>query len=257
MKLLHLLAPFILTPLASSINILVPLYVYPDTNASGWSALLSTIAAFPSVHWEIIVNPESGPGPDPYPDSNYIDALTKLNGHPNVSTVGYVEVHDTQEPLTSVQTQINQYADWASYAGANITVNGIFFDDTSNAATQANYDYMATVSGYVKAAFPSPDARVVCNPGTLAPEQLFQSCDTIVESEVAFANFDEETVVAGTPAAHTEASAIMVNTTPEGADIAGLIGTMEGKGIGGVYFGVDCCYNVLDAGILAAMARAL
>ena len=246
-----------LAPLASSMTILLPLYKYPDTNATGWSTVLSAIATYPTVHWEVIVNPRTGPGPDLLPDSNYIDALTKLNSLRNVSTIGYVEIHDKNEPLASVQTQINQYANWATYQGAAIGVNGIFFDDTSNVASQDNYNYMATVSGYAKAAFPAPGARVVCNPGSIAPEQLFQSCNTIVESEVPFGQFNETTVLADIPAAYAGDSAIMINTTPEGQDIAGLIGTMKGKGIGEVYFGVDCCYNAFDADMLAAMARAV
>jgi hypothetical protein len=47
------------------------------------------IEANPTVDFTIIINPDSGPGPNALPDGNYITGITALNKHPNVKLVGY------------------------------------------------------------------------------------------------------------------------------------------------------------------------
>src|ERR1700730_633611 len=74
----------------SSLFVLLPLYVYPGSSASAWSAVTAAVAAYPSVKWQIIINPDSGPGSTQYPDSNYIAGISELNGYDNVQTLGYV-----------------------------------------------------------------------------------------------------------------------------------------------------------------------
>ncbi|KAL8877909.1 MAG: hypothetical protein Q9198_004168, partial [Flavoplaca austrocitrina] len=118
-----------------SLFILLPLYLYPGTSASAWSNVTAAIAADENVQWQIIVNPNSGPGTYP-PDANYISAISKLNSYPNVVTVGYVATGYTQVSYESLTAQIDVYAQWASYPDADISVAGIFFDEVSNTATE-------------------------------------------------------------------------------------------------------------------------
>lgn len=152
MKLSYII-PFLLAIPAHSLFIMVPLYLYPDTSASAWSNVTAAIAANPKVNWQIIINPNSGPGVYP-PDANYIAGVSKINSYPNVLTLGYIATGYTQIPLTTVKSQIDTYAKWWSYTGADIAIDGIFFDEVNNTAASTVYTY------YQKAAdckpFPLP-----------------------------------------------------------------------------------------------------
>lgn len=76
---------------SSSLFIILPLYLYPGESASAWSSVTSTIEAYPGIQWQVVVNPNSGPGTKSMPtDTNFIDGIAKLNSYPNVMTVGYV-----------------------------------------------------------------------------------------------------------------------------------------------------------------------
>ncbi|KAI4218048.1 MAG: hypothetical protein L6R36_009153, partial [Xanthoria steineri] len=116
-----------------SLFILLPLYLYPGTSASTWSNVTAAIAANPTVQWQVIVNPNSGPGAYP-PDANYIAALSKLNSYRNVATLGYVATNYGRIPYATLTSQIDVYARWATYTQANIAVDGVFFDEVNNTA---------------------------------------------------------------------------------------------------------------------------
>src|SRR2546423_12806063 len=92
---------------ASSLFILLPLYVYPGSDASAWSAVTAAVAAYPSVQWQIVINPDSGPGSTQYPDSNYIAGISELNSYDNVQTLGYVDTSYTNRAYADVQSDIN------------------------------------------------------------------------------------------------------------------------------------------------------
>jgi len=63
-----LIAPlFFSTVPASSLFILLLLYTYPDNSAATWPDVFSAVAAYPAVQWQIIINPNSGPGTSPEP----------------------------------------------------------------------------------------------------------------------------------------------------------------------------------------------
>ncbi|KAL8867950.1 MAG: hypothetical protein Q9174_005322 [Haloplaca sp. 1 TL-2023] len=110
-------------------------------SASAWSNITAAIDANPEVDWQIIVNPNSGPGTSSPPDANYIDAISKLNSFQNVATLGYIATGYTQVPYTTVASQIDIYAQWADYDAANISVSGIFFDEANNTAANDVYEY--------------------------------------------------------------------------------------------------------------------
>ncbi|PVH67326.1 hypothetical protein DL98DRAFT_600663, partial [Cadophora sp. DSE1049] len=69
-------------------TILLPLYIYPETNAT-WAPLFNAIETRPQLKFIVIVNPSSGPGSLPYPSDQYTTAVQKLNAYQNVQTVGY------------------------------------------------------------------------------------------------------------------------------------------------------------------------
>ena len=108
-----ILVPLLLAFSTTSMFILLPLYIYPGTSASAWSNATAAIAAYPKVQWQIIINPNSGPGTTSYPtDSNYIAGISKLNSYPNVITLGYVDTNFAKRAYSAVTSDIDVYAKW-------------------------------------------------------------------------------------------------------------------------------------------------
>ena len=261
MKSLLILSPlFLLVLPTTSLFILLPLNLYPGTSSSAWINITDTLAAYPKLKWQVIVNPNSGPGKSggSPADPNYITAIAKLNSYNNVQTLGYVDTLYTQRAYSAVTTDINTYASWSNYAGANISIQGIFFDDVNNTAADPVYTYMHNASAYAYATVPSDVTPVVFNPGALGPTQLFDYCDTMVEFENTFANYKNKSTILTIPSDYRDQSAIIINSTPVNtANIPSLVHTMAYYGIEAVYFSADCCYNAFDKTLLMALAAAV
>lgn len=258
MKSLLLFAPLLLALPTTSLFILLPLYVYPGTNAVSWNNATTAISAYPNVQWQVIVNPNSGPGTTGYPtDANFITGISKLNSYANVKTLGYVDTAFTNRAYSAVVSDINVYASWADYTNANISIDGIFFDDVNNTASAAVNTYMQNASSYAYATVPSDITPVVFNPGSLAPTALFGYCDTMVEFENAYSAYKGATTIGTIPSAYRDQSAILVYDTPATANITPLVHTMAVDGIEAVYFGNDCCYNSFNVTLLLQLAAAV
>ena len=84
-------------PVLSSF-VLLPLYIYPSPTA--WAPVYDAVQNNPTVKFQIVVNPNSGPGAYP-PDASYIDGVSKLNSYPNVLTIGYVATTYGQRPYAN------------------------------------------------------------------------------------------------------------------------------------------------------------
>ena len=258
MKTLLILAPLILALPTTSLFILLPLYIYPGTKAVDWNNATAAIKAYPNVQWQVIVNPDSGPGTTGYPtDANFITGISNLNSYPNVKTLGYVDTAFTNRAYSAVVSDINVYASWASYTNANISMAGIFFDDVNNTASTPVYTYMQNASAYAYKTVPSDITPVVFNPGSLGPTKLFSYCDTMVEFENAFSAYQNTTTILTIPSQYRDQSAIVVYDTPGNADVSSLVHTMALYGIEAVYFGNDCCYNSFNATLLLQLAAAV
>lgn len=258
MKALSILTPLLLAIPTSSLTILLPLYLYPGPNATAWTDVTATIASHPAVQFDVVVNPNSGPGTSSYPtDPNVISGIAALNSYPNVKTVGYVETWHGTRDVGAVNAEVDVYAKWAGYGDANIAIGGIYFDDVSSEQSSAMYAYYESVARHAREAMPGAATRVVFNPGYRAPVQLFAYADTIVEFEDSYANYLSEGIIAQIPEGVREKSAIQIYSTPEGADVRGLVATMVQSGIGAVYFGEDCCYKVWSQTLLRDMAEAV
>ena len=244
--------------------ILVPLYSYPFTSASAWSNVTAAIKAYPQVQWQVIVNPNSGPGTTGCPtDTNYIDAISILNGFANVMTLGYVDTKYTNRAYSAVIQDINTYASWwdCNEPGYNISIDGIFFDDVNNTASTSVFTYMENASNYAYSQVPSDVTPVIFNPGTLAPTQLFSYCDTVVEFENLYTSYNNVTTIKTIPSGYRDQSAILVTNTPETtAPIASLVHTMASYGIEAVYFttdGAPNAYQIYDLDLLEQTAAAV
>ncbi|KAL8953348.1 MAG: hypothetical protein Q9222_000810 [Ikaeria aurantiellina] len=244
---------FLALPFASAIDIILPLYLYPGEDASAWSNVFSTISSHPTVQFEVVVNPNSGPGTTSYPsDANVIAGISKLNSFPNVHLVGYVLTGWASRSNTTVNAEVDVYAKWASYDGADLHIGGIYFDEVSvDPRDIAHYQSLSEHAG-----FAIPSGRVTFNPGTRAPEQLFAHCDTMVEFEHPLADYEAEGILAQIPSGLEGKSAVQIIDTPEETDVGGLMGEMKQKGLGAMFFGKDHDYKVWSEELLKKMADA-
>ncbi|KAL8813891.1 MAG: hypothetical protein Q9223_006845 [Gallowayella weberi] len=240
-----------------ALDVLLPLYLYPGEGASAWSDVFSTISSHPNVSFEVVVNPNSGPGTTSFPtDPNIIAGVSKLNSFSNVHTIGYVLTGWGKRDNTTVDAEVSVYASWAGYQDADIHIGGIFFDEVG-IDIQNDPDiiekYQAR-SEHARSAIPS--AHITFNPGYRAPEQLFAFCDTMVEFEHPLADYEAEGILAQIPAGLEGKSALLIIDTPEGTELGGLIGEMKKKNLKAVFFGADE-YKKFGKELLNGMADAV
>lgn len=252
---------FLFTLQASSLFIALPLYLYPDTDASAWSNVFAVIEAYPQIQWQAIINPDSGPGTvdsQSYPtEQNQISGIAKLNSYSNVITLGYVHTSWGQRAYSNVTSEIDIYTAWASYSSANISISGIFFDEVANNPSSDILTYYQQASSYVYTKFPSTVKKVMFNPGTNASTQLFDYCDTMFEFEHPLSDYGNDTTIENIPSGYQAKSGLMIDDVPASAEVGSLVHTMTYYGVGAVYLGADCCYKVYDATLLHELAAAV
>lgn len=106
----------------------------------------------------------------------------------NVGTCRYVRSTKGARPPAEYQAEVDKYANWATFADADIAMHGIFIDEANNDPT--TLQYYADFSAYAHAAFPEDDALVVLNPGVVTPQEFFDAMPNDVF--VTFENFASE-----------------------------------------------------------------
>jgi hypothetical protein len=224
----------LLTSHALSTYMTVPLYVDPSNN--NWAPLYSAIAANPSLTFNLIINPNSGPGSSAYPDSDTIAGLGQLNTYPNVNTLGYVYVDWCARSESDVQAEVNTYAGWKSYTGGqDIHVDGIFFDEAPADYSSSDVAYMRTVTGYVKSAFPSGANHVAFNPGATADASYFQIADSICIFESTYSQYSANTPSA-VPAGQKAASTIIIyDFSGSSDDQQAIVEAVAASDVAGLY----------------------
>jgi hypothetical protein len=218
---------------AVSTYVTMPLYIDPSNNK--WASLFSAISANPSLTFNLIINPESGPGSSTYPDEETIAGLAQLNTYPNVHTLGYVHVDWCSRSLSDVQAEVNTYANWKSYTAKDIHVSGIFFDEAPADYSASSFSYMQTASGYVKSAFPSGQNQVSFNPGATTHQDYFSLADTICQFEASYDQFSDNTL-SSIPADQKAASTIIIyGFAGSQAQQSAIVQLAASSGIAGLY----------------------
>lgn len=168
--------------------VLVPLYLWPSPGA--WDPLYKQIDAHPNVHFQVIVNPDNGPGVsgNAGPGPEWTSALTTLNSKPNVKTVGYVHVEWTKRPAAEITSEIDTYAHWS--CDPKTKINGIFFDEAPDSAAPDKLSYMHDVTAHARLRFPDRQSdRMLFNPGCPVPAVYYDLADEIVAFEDDYPNF--------------------------------------------------------------------
>ncbi|CAG8959326.1 hypothetical protein HYFRA_00013096 [Hymenoscyphus fraxineus] len=174
-------------------TVLVPLYIYPISDRT-YDPLHNAIQAHPKLNFTVIINPSSGPGSSPLPDSSYTPEIQKLNAFSNVRTVGYVRTGYGSRNISEVLADVNTYSGWASNQSANIAMHGIFFDEAPYLYSQQNAAFLVTINQAVKNSTGiQPDRITIHNPGTIPDARLVDdSTDFTVVFEGSYQEFKEK-----------------------------------------------------------------
>lgn len=122
---------------ASTIKLLVPLYIFPDGNGvNEWNAVIQASKRVPIT---VIVNPDSGPGICPQPI--YSEAINRLLDN-NIETLGYVTTQQANRDQNEVKSDIDTYLDCYK-------LDGVFIE-AKYAATTENLSYYYSLYWYAK-----------------------------------------------------------------------------------------------------------
>ncbi|CAG8981998.1 hypothetical protein HYALB_00004866 [Hymenoscyphus albidus] len=168
--------------------VLVPLYIYPTYQA--WDPLLEAIESHPSTTFAIIINPQSGPGPNPVPDTNFTIQIPRLNQYHNVLNVGYVPTNYSHRPLESVVSDIQTYARWHSNALRGMGLSGIFLDETpSEWSDEAGMFYQSIESVIRGVGGFGKRPLIIHNPGTVPSPKYLPYTDLNVIFEGPYNTF--------------------------------------------------------------------
>ncbi|EFY98695.1 spherulation-specific family 4 protein [Metarhizium robertsii] len=215
---MRLLLTSALATTVSATGLILPLYIYPaatwDDGAANWTPVFNAAESNLDLSWLTVVNPHNGPGDTHLPgnnDINYIQGVTKLNTHPNIKPIGYVRTNYAQFSLDQVKQDVAAWKGWDTYSASNISVQGIFFDESA-----PNAPYMSDLVGYTRAAFGRP-ITVTCNFGKAVSDEFYDICDVVVAFESCLncpglpQYKDAATIQANIPASRMGKAAVILN----------------------------------------------
>jgi hypothetical protein len=137
-------------PTSTAGGTIVPLYTSPSDPS--WDAIITAAEAHPTVHVVAIVNPSNGPGSSK--SSGYTAGIAALQAA-NIKVLGYVATGYGSHSIASMEAEMDT---WKSFYP---TVQGVFFDEQSNAASDV--PHYQTLAQYAKSVGLS---YTVGNPGT-------------------------------------------------------------------------------------------
>jgi hypothetical protein len=103
---------------------LLPLYVYPG---SSWDQIVTAASKIDII---AIINPNSGPGSSA--SSTYVTYMNRLDAA-GVEQIGYVYTSYGDRAISAVKADIDTYKNKFPH------INGIFFDEASNSASDISY----------------------------------------------------------------------------------------------------------------------
>ncbi|KAK4913680.1 hypothetical protein LTR49_018014 [Elasticomyces elasticus] len=186
--------------------ILVPLYIYPLPGA--WDGLFNVAKTFPSVTFQVVINPDTGPGESACSNSDFITSMAELNSnlqHPNTRMCSHrckfrlwtrnldLPCHTATQPQSALENNITKYQNWNS-AGkctdADVHIDGIFFDEApsdTNATT-----YMSDITSFAKSTL-TRGSTVLFNAGQAMDPAYWSIADYInvlEDTEVAYDGAD-------------------------------------------------------------------
>lgn len=251
------LLPFLFFLPSYALHILIPMYTYPEDGA--WAPIWNQVEAHPNVEFQIIMNPDNGPGSTTYPEDAYITALTRLNTYPNVKLLGYVHTLYSTRSYEEVTKEIDTYAGWSSYTKSNISVSGVFFDEVTDRSSGDAKTYISNAAAYAYSQLSAAKKTVVLNPGTVVDKSYFDFADSIVQFENPYDTYDGQATINTFQDGYKKDSAIILNSASglAASKIRSMVDTVKTSNVGGVYFTSDCCYDGVNGTLLNHIATAV
>jgi hypothetical protein len=159
------------------LQILLPLYIYPnwyDKNRYAWKQVIS---AAKKVSIVAIINPNSGPNNAP-PNSDYQQGIKDLQ-QAGIKIIGYVPSNYAKRDIQAVKADIDLYTKY-------FKVDGIFIDEATSTSEKARY--YQQLYQYIKSS--SKLLNVIINPGVNVDESyISQSGADVV---VVFENYQKD-----------------------------------------------------------------
>ncbi|GAB7350155.1 hypothetical protein MBLNU459_g0822t1 [Dothideomycetes sp. NU459] len=159
---------------AAALNVGLPLYSWPSDGA--WKPTFQVIASNPNTTFDIIINPDNGPGSFP-PDPDYIAGVSKLNSYKNVNLYGYIHSLYGKRPLAQLQADVKTYSKWPKYKASNLSLRGIFVDESTEDTAQLNY--MKKLGASIRTTMPAAARRIWTNPGVVVDARFYAYADTV------------------------------------------------------------------------------
>jgi hypothetical protein len=109
------------------------------------------LEARPDLKFNVVVNPNNGPGDGLVPNEQYTEALTKLGSYSNARMLGYVRTGYATRDIDDVIREINVYAGWSSNS-SSLAMQGIFLDEAPHQYTAEAVDFMHRAGRAIKSA---------------------------------------------------------------------------------------------------------
>lgn len=158
----------------------LPLYSWPIDGA--WDEVYQALSDNPKTQFNIIINPDSGPGEYP-PNSDYTGGVAKLNSYGNAHVYGYLRTGFTDRSISDIQADADNYAQWNSHSGEDTHLDGIFVDEAPDSLDKLTY--MKDVHDAIHGAF-TDGVKIWTNPGTTIPAEFYEYADTVTAFETGY-----------------------------------------------------------------------
>ncbi|KAK7735760.1 hypothetical protein SLS63_003718 [Diaporthe eres] len=185
--------------------------------------------------FQIIINPDSGPGsPTPGDSDEYIAGVTRLNSYSNVQLFGYVHCNYDTSSGDEINRNVTQWNSWN--ADPKISIDGIFYDEIPN--EEDDGESVAFLASLVKAAqstFGDRPFQSIFNPGA-TPEhiELYDSADYIVVFESEASSYNEAVLANQIPPGKASQSSILIYDFADQGDDGQLRTWLQGMVSAGV-----------------------
>lgn len=184
------------------LQILLPLYIYPnwyDKNKYVWKQVLAAAKKVPIV---AIINPNSGPNNAP-PNTDYQQGIKDLH-RAGIKIIGYVPSNYAKRDIQLVKSDIDLYL-------KHFKIDGIFIDEAASSTEKAKY--YQQLYQYIKSK--SKVYNVIINPGVNIDETYlnYQVADTIVTFENFQSNWNNYYPIVSKKKYPSQKFAALVHTT--------------------------------------------
>ncbi len=212
----------------SKLNILIPLYIYPNWYDRDNYIWKQVVVAAKKVPITAIINPNNGPNGAP-PNVDYQQGIKDLR-QAGVKIVGYVHSNYGKRDLKLVKADIDLYI-------KHFNIDGIFVDET--ASSRDKLDYYQKVYQYIKSQ--RKFLQVIINPGTDLDESYMKK--PVADVAVIFENdlqvwnkYQPPVYVQNYSASHFAA---LVHTAANSKGMKGILDRVAKSNFGYVYITND------------------